>query len=29
MLIIKHIIETNVTPTQIWQVLQDVENWNS
>ncbi|CCB86472.1 putative uncharacterized protein [Parachlamydia acanthamoebae UV-7] len=29
MLIIKHTLETTATPTQIWQVWQDVENWNS
>lgn len=27
MLIIKHTVETTATPTQIWQVWQDVENW--
>ena len=29
MLIIKHTVETTATPTQIWRVWQDVENWNS
>jgi len=29
MLIIRHTVETTATPTQIWQVWQDVENWNS
>jgi hypothetical protein len=29
MLIIKHTVETRATPAQIWQVWQDVENWNS
>lgn len=29
MLIIKHTVETTATPTQIWEVLQDVESWNS
>lgn len=29
MLIIKHTAETTVTPFHIWQILQDVENWNS
>lgn len=29
MLIIKHTVETTATPARIWQVLQDVENWNS
>ncbi|MCP5504218.1 MAG: SRPBCC family protein [Chlamydiales bacterium] len=27
MLIIKHTIETKATPTQIWEVWKDVENW--
>ena len=29
MLIIKHTVTTTATPAHIWQVLQDVENWNS
>lgn len=29
MLIIKHTAETTSTPANIWQVLQDVENWKS
>lgn len=29
MLIIKHTIETKATPTQIWKVWQDVENWKN
>lgn len=29
MLIIKHTVTTSATPAQIWQVLQDVENWNT
>lgn len=29
MLIIKHTIETKASPSQIWQVWQDVPNWNS
>ena len=28
MLIIKHTVTTTATPAHIWQVLQDVENWN-
>ena len=27
MLIVKHTVETTATPTQIWNVWQDVENW--
>jgi len=27
MRIVKHMIETKATPTQIWKVWQDVENW--
>lgn len=27
MLITKHTIETKATPTQIWEVWKDVENW--
>lgn len=27
MLIVKHTVETTATPTQIWKVWQDVENW--
>lgn len=29
MLIMKHTKETSATPSQVWQVLQDVENWKS
>lgn len=29
MFIIKHTIETNATPIQIWNVWQDVENWKN
>lgn len=29
MLIIKHTVETTATPTQIWKVWQDVENWKN
>lgn len=29
MLIIKHTLETNVPPKQIWQVWEDVETWKS
>lgn len=29
MQIFEHSIQTEATPSQIWQVLQDVENWNS
>ncbi|MES2345792.1 MAG: SRPBCC family protein [Chlamydiota bacterium] len=29
MLIIKYTMETKAAPSQIWRVLQDVENWNS
>lgn len=29
MLIIKHTVETEATPTQIWRVWQDVENWKN
>jgi hypothetical protein len=27
MLIIKHTVETTATPSQIWEIWQDVENW--
>jgi len=27
MLIVKHTVETEATPMQIWRVWQDVENW--
>lgn len=29
MYIVEHSVETTATPDQIWQVWQDVENWNS
>jgi hypothetical protein len=29
MLIVKHTIETKVTPVQIWRIWQDVENWKN
>lgn len=29
MLIVKHTVETKATPTQIWRLWQDVENWKS
>ena len=29
MLIVKHTVEAAVTPSQIWHVWQDVENWKS
>lgn len=29
MFIVKHTIETTATPTQIWRVWQDVENWKT
>ncbi len=29
MLIIKHTVETDATPAQVWSVWQDVEAWNS
>lgn len=29
MLIIKHTIETSASPADIWQIWQDVENWNT
>lgn len=29
MFIIKHTVETTATPSQIWSVWQDVENWKS
>ena len=29
MFIIKHTVKTNATPTQIWKVWQDVDNWKA
>jgi hypothetical protein len=29
MLIIKHTVETSASPEKIWEVWQDVKNWNS
>ena len=29
MFIIKHTVETSATPSQIWQVWQDIKNWKS
>lgn len=29
MLIVKHTVSTDLTPAQIWFVLQDVKNWNT
>ncbi len=29
MFIVKHTVETKATPTQIWSIWQDVENWKT
>ncbi len=29
MFIIKHTVETKATPTQIWRIWEDVENWKT
>lgn len=29
MLIVKHTLETNATPAQIWKVWEDVKNWKT
>ena len=29
MLIIKHTVETTASPEEIWDVWQDVSNWNT
>lgn len=29
MRIVKHTVETKVTPTQIWKIWEDVENWKT
>jgi hypothetical protein len=29
MLIIKHTLETQASPAEIWQIWQDVKNWNT